>query len=162
MGQSRRCTHRGELLGSEGTVCQPLCFLLVGWRTDNFWGLGKERMRLLGQSPSPEYSGGPLRSLYHCKYDPYHCSTIQNIINGYSRDDPRGSQQGQVSVRIQTFIPQSASLASCVLWAEGATRRPWHLGLQDRQALACHVRASARCLARVFRTAPFGGRIPLV
>ena len=150
------------MLGWSGQCANRISPLPIRGRTDNLWGLGKERMRLLGQSPSPECRGGPLRSLYHCKYDPYHCSTIQNIINGYSRDDPRGSQQGQVSVRIQTFIPQSASLASCVLWAEGATRCRWYLGLRDRQALGCHVRASACCRARVFRTAPFGGRIPLV
>src|SRR5215207_11098208 len=56
-----------------------------------------------------------------------------------------------------------ASLAFCVLlWTEGATRCRWYLGLRDRQALGCDVRASACCRARVFRRAPFGGRIPLV
>src|SRR5215213_4868037 len=33
----------------------------------------------------------------------------------------------------------SASLAFCVLWAEGATRCRWYLGLRDRQALGCHA-----------------------
>src|SRR5918999_2442734 len=66
------------MLGWSGRCANHMSPLPIRWRTDNLWGLGKERMRLLGQSPSPEYSGGPLRSqslrsplraIYYCKYD---------------------------------------------------------------------------------------------
>jgi hypothetical protein len=46
-------------------VGQPLCFALVGWRTDNFWGLGKERMRLCWDNRRAPNTEADLLDPYH-------------------------------------------------------------------------------------------------